>query len=286
MIAGKKQSAFTLVELLLVMVIIGILAVSVFSFLGAGVSIYSRGIERQEAVSQARFFIMRLNKELRHATPNSLRLTCDNASNGNCNVQQCLEFTPFLSSTHYTDYLPTTAPFNVNAVNFELNNLTHPATGDWATIYPLNSADIYNENNNKRLRVTDFLASSYDGNTGSSAIDTWQFSKAFSQESPSKRLYLLSPPVSFCIEGTLLYRYANYGFNENQLNAANLQVITGVKRDLLGLYIANNLSSELFFIVEPLTLQRNAIVNIHAQMQFNETEKMDINYEVHIPNVP
>ncbi|MFT7568977.1 MAG: MSHA biogenesis protein MshO, partial [Pseudoalteromonas distincta] len=139
---AKYQNAFTLIELLLVMVIIGILAVSAFSFIGAGVSIYSQGVERQEAVAQARFLITRLSKELRHATPNSLRLSCDNSTSGACIAQQCLEFTPFLSATHYTNYLPTVAPFNVSAVDFELNNLTQPQAGDWATIYPLSSADI------------------------------------------------------------------------------------------------------------------------------------------------
>ena len=187
---AKYQNAFTLIELLLVMVIIGILAVSAFSFIGAGVSIYSQGVERQEAVAQARFLITRLSKELRHATPNSLRLSCDNSTSGACSAQQCLEFTPFLSATHYTNYLPTVAPFNVSAVDFELNNLTQPQAGDWATTYPLSSADIYDENNNKRLKVSAF-------NSSASAIDEWQFSKAFAQESPSKRLYLLSQTCKF-----------------------------------------------------------------------------------------
>jgi len=277
---AKHQKGFTLIELLLVMVIIGILAVSAFSFIGAGVSIYSQGVERQEAVAQARFLITRLSKELRHATPNSLRLTCDNGTGGVCSTQQCLEFTPFLSATHYTNYLPTTSPFDVTAVDFELNNLTEPQVGDWATVYPLNSEDIYNENNDKRLQVSAFT------NSTSSAIDQWQFSKAFAEESPSKRLYLLDKPVSFCIEGNSLYRYTNYGFNVNQLNAVGLQITSGVKRDLLGIYIANDLANTLFFTLDKLALQRNSVLNIHAQMVFNDTEVMNFNHEVHVPNVP
>ncbi len=71
---AKYQYAFTLIELLLVMVIIGILAVSAFSFIGAGVSIYSQGIERQEAVAQARFVITRISKELRQTHLGSLAI--------------------------------------------------------------------------------------------------------------------------------------------------------------------------------------------------------------------
>ncbi|KPW01862.1 type II secretion system protein J [Pseudoalteromonas sp. P1-11] len=276
---AKQKRGFTLVELLLVMVIIGILAVASFSFISAGFNIYSQGVKRQEAVAQSRFVLTRLSKELRHATPNSLRLNCDNASNGACSTQQCLEFTPFLSATHYTDYLPTSAPFEITAVNFALNNLTEPQINDWASIYPLNSSDIYDESQNKRLQV-----SSYSAVT--SELDTWQFSKAFAQESPSKRLYLLDQPVSFCVEGNSLYRYSNYGFTTNQLNAASLQVSSGVKRDLMSNYIANNLTSRAFFTLSEISLQRSAVVNVFAQMGFNDTEQISISHEVHVPNVP
>ena len=276
----KQKRGFTLVELLLVIVIIGILAVASFSFISAGFNIYSQGVKRQEAVAQSRFILTRLSKELRHATPNSLRLNCDNASIGACSTQQCLEFTPFLSATHYTNYLPTVAPFNISAVDFELNNLTQPQTGSWATIYPLNSPDIYDESNNKRLQVSAFNSSA------TSAIDEWQFSKAFAQESPSKRLYLLDQPVSFCVEGNSLYRYSNYGFTTSQLDAASLQVSSGVKRDLMSNYISNDLTSSAFFILSEVTLQRSGVVNVFAQMGFNDTEQISISHEVYVPNVP
>ena len=66
----------------------------------------------------------------------------------------------------------------------------------------------------------------------------------------------------------------------------SLQISSGVKRDLLGIYIANNLASDLFFTLDALSLQRNAVLNVNAQMQFNDTEVMSFNHEVHIPNVP
>ena len=66
----------------------------------------------------------------------------------------------------------------------------------------------------------------------------------------------------------------------------SLQISSGVKRDLLGIYITNNLASDLFFTLDALSLQRNAVLNVNAQMQFNDTEVMNFNHEVHIPNVP
>ncbi|MFY8327081.1 PulJ/GspJ family protein [Pseudoalteromonas sp. ZZD1] len=271
-----KQSAFTLIELLLVMVILGILAVTSFAFINSGFNIYSQGVERQEAVAQARFMLTRLAKELRHAMPNSLRLSCEN----NCGLSQCLEFTPFQSATHYTGYLPNTAPFIVTAVDFELNDSAQPSIDDWASIYPLDPTEVYDVSNNKRLQLTNFVSSA------SSELDQWQFDQAFAQESPAKRIYLLATPVSFCVEGTQLYRYQDYGFRNAQLDAVELQSTSAVKRDLLALHIGNSLASNAFFRLSDTALTRNAVLNIHAVMAFNDNEAMMFNHEVHIPNVP
>jgi len=271
-----QQRAFTLVELLIVMVIVAILAVTSVAFISNGVTIYSQGVERQEVVAQARFMLTRLAKELRHATPNSLRLSCEGA----CTLSQCLEFTPFKSATHYTDTLPTAAPFTVNAVNFDLNNLPSPNVGEWAVIYPLNSNEIYDTSADKRLQVEAYNSPS------SAVIDEWQFSKAFAQESPTKRLYLLQNPVSFCVEGNQLFRYQDYGFTKNQLSAAQLQAISSIKRDLIALHISNNLAVQEFFNLTDAALTRTAVLNLQAAMQFNQSENIILNHEVHIPNVP
>nr|WP_306288422.1 hypothetical protein [Pseudoalteromonas sp. WY3] len=42
----------------------------------------------------------------------------------------------------------------------------------------------------------------------------------------------------------------------------------------------------MFFTIEPVALQRNAVLNVNAQMRFNEAEVMNFNHEVHVPNVP
>ncbi len=271
-----QQCGFTLIELLIVMVIVAILAVTSVAFISGGVSIYSQGVARQEAVAQARFMLTRLAKELRHATPNSLRLSCE----GNCTLSQCLEFTPFQSATHYTDTLPTAVPFKVKAVNFDLNNLPEPSVGEWAVIYPLNSNEIYDTNADKRLQVDAY------NNSSLAVIDEWQFSKAFAAESPTKRLYLLQNPVSFCVEGNQLFRYQDYGFNKNQLSAAQLQAVSSIKRDLIALHINNNLTVQEFFNLTDTALTRTAVLNLQVAMQFNQSESIMFNHEVHIPNVP
>ena len=70
------SKGFTLVELILVIVILGIVSVGTVQYLSFGAQIYADSAERDEVVSQARFLLTRLSKELRHATPGSVRLSC------------------------------------------------------------------------------------------------------------------------------------------------------------------------------------------------------------------
>ncbi len=271
-----RQSGYTLIELILVMVIVAILAGTSIAYISSGVSIYSQGVERQEAVAQARFLLQRLARELRHATPNSLRVNCE----AGCGISQCLEFTPFKSATVYVDYLPVGAPYTLNAVDLELSGLPEPSVNDQVVINPTRADEVYDISQQKRLSVSGFTSSE------ANVLDEWQFTTAFAEESPVKRLYLLDLPVSFCIEGTELYRYGNYGFHTEQLSAAQLQVQANVERGLLAKYIANNLVDDAFFTLTAPALIRHAVLNINAQMQFNTSENLNINYEVHIPNVP
>ena len=69
----KKSSGFSLIELIVVIVILGVLAASITSFIRFGTQIYTETTARDQLVSSARFAIERLNREVRNALPNSLR---------------------------------------------------------------------------------------------------------------------------------------------------------------------------------------------------------------------
>jgi len=103
----KNQQGFTLVELVTVIVILGVLATSITSFLRFGTKSYTDASDREALISSARFVIERLNREVRNALPNSIRTIGAN--------NECLEFVPVDKSVIYLD-IPVAPEAATNSV--------------------------------------------------------------------------------------------------------------------------------------------------------------------------
>ena len=273
---------FTLVELILVIVILGIVSVGTVQYLSFGAQIYADSAERDEVVSQARFLLTRLSKELRHATPGSVRLSCTNQPGDLCISSQCLEFVPFSSSTIYTNNLPmdTTQSGVMTVVDAKQS----PNVNDWASIYALTADDVFDLTQGKRRRITQVIEG-----TATTEPDQWQVELGFSASSPAKRVYVLSSsgPVSFCLEDKKIYRYQGYGFSSTQPvpNTAN-HTLNGVQGQFLAQFIQNALAINPVFKYESASLTRNSIVNLQIEMGFSGSDSVSFNHEIHLPNVP
>lgn len=59
---AQRQHGFTLIELILVITILGVISVSVAQVISLSAQIYITGAERNRLVSDARFIILRLEK--------------------------------------------------------------------------------------------------------------------------------------------------------------------------------------------------------------------------------
>lgn len=240
-LAGNKSSGFTLIELIVVIVILGVLASAITTFIKFGTQIYTETTARDQLVSSARFAIERLNREVRNALPNSLRLT---------NTGQCLEFTPIIESTTYTDIpvAPELARSTINVIKFD-----EAFDASWdAVVYPLNVDDVYG-NNDKVHGV-----SSID-NTGNEWLITLDNSVLYADESPTQRLYFIKGSVEYCLQNRTLLRN--------------------------GTLMAQDIDNTAPFEVLAATLQRNAMVQIHFRFEKNN-EKITFNNEIQVLNVP
>ncbi|MEW6989179.1 type II secretion system protein J [Colwelliaceae bacterium 6441] len=253
-----KQQGFTLIELITVIIILGILAVGMSQFLGFGSRIFSETSARDELISSARFSIERLNRELRHALPNSLVINDD----GNC-----LSFTPIKVSTVYTDIpvSPEAKSKIVQVIPFAHNDGRFSADLKMI-VYPLKASDL-NVNSGKIYEI--------DTLTPNSDIPAtpWQITIAspvdvhFSADSPTQRIYFIDSDTQFCIEGSSkpyqLYRYQNN--TDRSLMADNIA--------------AYNLS------VNEASQTRNATAQVQLTFELN-LESVTFNNEVQIQNVP
>ncbi len=91
---------FSLVELVIVIVILGIVSLTVGNIVSSGTKIYVDATERDQLLSESRFVVERLNRELRMAVPNSARVI-QSVSVPDHKIQ-CLEFVPTQWVTFYT----------------------------------------------------------------------------------------------------------------------------------------------------------------------------------------
>ncbi len=267
---------FTLVEMVTVILILGILVVGVSSFIIFGTRIFVESSSVDQVLSQSRFAIERMTRELRSAVPNSVRL------NGNGLTYQCVEFVPIETSTTYLamPIAPSTAALTGTVI---LDNLTSKiAANQYVWIYPLTDSDVYNSARQKRAQI----------NTVSSASNqvtlTFTANARFAEASPRQRIYFASTPVSYCFEKApssnelTLKRYTGYGLNASQPTPADMS--SGV---LMAQNVANVLSNnaDLPLILTPSSLVNNAMV--HLQPRFNVNgETFQYRHQVQVINVP
>jgi len=273
---------FTLLELIIVIIILGVMAVGISGFITLTTQTYLNVSERDDLLSSARFAVERLNREIRNAVPNSIRVENDTA-------RQCLEFVPIVASTIYTDVPVSPEPgrLEVLVIPFQEGNADYSCPAicqDKVVVYPLTSDDVYVQD----LFSGTGKAFSLNIFSPPVGLNEWSLpllkpfsvdTITFEQDSPTKRLYIFKDPVSYCVDSGELIRYEGHSFSSTQILKP-----TSSKAIMAENIAAINLG-DLPFTIQPASLQRNALVQI--KLQFNrDGENIVFNNEVHLNNVP
>ncbi|MCU8070237.1 PilW family protein [Shewanella sp. SM32] len=280
----KSTLGFTLVEMVTVILILGILVVGVSSFIIFGTRIFVESSSVDQVLSQSRFAVERMTRELRSALPNSLRVNTDSLT------YQCIEFVPIEASTTYLTMPIVPAAAASTGIVILDNTVSAIRVNQFAWIYPLIDADVYSSARQKRAQVKTIA-------TSPSPLEhqvtlTFTAPTRFAEASPRQRIYFGSSPVSYCFEKgpsgneLQLLRYAGYSFNAIQPNPAAMPATMGTGV-LMAQSVANvlNNGADLPLILTPSSLVNNAMV--HLQPRFNVNgETFQYRHQVQVINVP
>ncbi|WP_037336933.1 prepilin-type N-terminal cleavage/methylation domain-containing protein [Saccharospirillum impatiens] len=263
-----RQSGFTLTELIIVIVLLGIISVIPISFIRYSAQGALDTANRQRLAMAAGVISEQISRDMRTALPGSVRLSADS---------RCLEYLPILASTVYRN-----APIRSARPSFPVLALSDGAdSAGHAVIYPYAATtdELYSPTTPGVLSP---MTVTLPTGSGTVILSFDSGNHQFITDSPIRRVFVVNTPVTFCQEGRFVYRYSDYGF-QTTVGAALPDTFTD-GREVIGAPLQPN---SLLFNVVPPSLQRNGLVTFEFAVQSDQSaERIYVAQEVQLRNVP
>lgn len=210
----RTAGGFTLIELVMVILLLGIMATFASQFIGIGSQIYGDASSREQLMSDARFVMERLNREVRNALPGSERIETLDGSWSDSGP--CLRFWPISTSSRYialnrnvsgsTTTLELVMATPASAVDPLSPDASAVAVGDLLAVFPLPDANQPSLSNGCEYgrcvaRVTEVLAPVSGAQTLRYAA-----TESLAGLSPGSRVYFAREQVRYCVQAGSMYR--------------------------------------------------------------------------------
>jgi MSHA biogenesis protein MshO len=268
----QAQGGFTLIELVMVIVILGVIGAMVAVFMRSPIDAYFDTARRAALSDEADTATRRMARDIRRALPNSLRVPNN----------QCLEFIPTRTGGRYRADVDTTAgpgpqansvlDFAATDARFNLlgNNAALPADqqiqpNDLVAVYNLGipGADAYAGDNTTLVGAV--------ANGGESNLTVT--AKRFPLASGGQRLHVIpgnEPVVAYVCSGGRLHRTG--------------RAMAAAACPSTGPILARHVSA-CDFVYNGSNLQRNALVQLMMALT-DGGETVSLYHEVHVNNTP
>lgn len=275
LVKDSNQRGFTMIEMVVTIVLIGIIGVGMSRFIGQSVQGVKDTAERQQLSTIGWITSEKISREIRDALPNSFRLNTSNT---------CIEFIPTVAGTDYLAVPVVSAGSSFEVVSFPAGTYLPFVGGsqDRVAVYPFTVASVYDLT--PPSAISSRIDSLVDPDPAVADDDPWVITLVnahqFLADSPTRRLYVVREPVMYCFSGQFLYRYSNYGFDLLESNAVNAAINNGTR-----VVIASRLANGSFRTM-PSTLSRNGVVTFAFEVQGSDGAEQLIDQEVQIRNVP
>jgi len=269
MFSANKQTAFSMIELVIIIVLLGVLSISFTKIISSSVSGYLDAKERNEHSQTAKWITEIISRSVREALPQSIRT-------GVSGDLDCVEYMQIKNATSYFNIPASGVVSSFNTVAFDVTF----QTGYFVAIMPINLASIYTGSG-----VISAVASINSSGIAQNLI-TLTNPTTFNQRSPQNRVFLLTSPITICLDNSsgLVTRYSNYGFSSNLL----LPPSSGTSEVLADHFWANGpvFNYQTGSLQRSGLLQLNFIIQNRNRYTAGTSESFEVFHEVHIRNVP
>jgi MSHA biogenesis protein MshO len=288
----NRSQGFTLIELIVVIVLLGIMSVGAGMLITRPIEAYSDQVRRQQLVDSAQMTLRKIADDIHRALPNSIRV----ADNGP--TQWALEMVNsvdgaryrdeagggFASPAQMLDFTLADAQFNLLGQFANLGNGVYPYR---AVIYSTSAAMVYSEAaagaNSGIITAPGNITISSDG-----IEQRVQLSNAhqFSFRSPAQRVFLVDGPVSYVCDtaSQRLMRYSGYAFQA--LHSANDSI---AELDALPNVVSGRVASQLSSCkidYQPGSAQRGGLITLEITLTDSKGESVNLLHQVHVDNLP
>ncbi len=262
----KAETGFTLVELTIVIVIIGILAALGGRFIAMPVESYVDLARRTRLVDQAAMALQRMQRDIRHALPNSIRIGGGGRYLEMLNTIDGGRYRLYPDPVNGGDVLDFSSADDGFDVLGQLSQT--PADTTYLVVYNVASSG---SNGN-----------AYDGDSGNRAtIGTGSNlhhivldpAHLFTLASPYQRFFIVDQPLTYACEGGQLNRYSGYTISTTQSTSLSNPAL--VTRNVAG----------CTFSYDPGTSQHAGLVTLELSLA-EEGETITLLHQIHVDNTP
>ncbi len=280
------QTGFSLFELIIVIVLLGIMAGGAGLLITTPVDAYNDQVRRQLLVDQAEMVLRQIARDVRRALPNSIRTIAVGAG-------WALEMVNTIDGARYRDetggvYSANTDILEFSSADTEFNflgqlNFTPPlvlGANQRLVIYNTAPTNIYSDavlGPNPGI-VTPAGTSLSLSNNGIEHHIVMAPAVQFSQQSPGQRAFIIDGPISYICNplSQRITRYHNYAYSIGQPTTAPAGSAEGpLVTQLVGCSINYTAG----------TAQRGGIITLEISLS-DSGESIRLLHQVHVGNVP
>lgn len=301
----NSSQGFTLIELIMVIAIAGVVAVMVSTIFGNQMSAFVDLSRRAALVDQAETSVRQIARDVRHALPNSLRVTTSG-------TLRLLEFIPIIDAGRYRSKVgdgsvvddDDVLDFSAEDTSFQvLGRLPSIASGSRMVIYnigqktasgvPVAGANVYADVAPASVPVTVPVEDSHVispsgavfSDAGNNVLST-TIAHQFSFESPQKRFYFINKPVSYICDlaNKRIVKYAGYTLDETTPAQPTDMTVAPLLGASIKATLVENVSA-CSFSYDAGNAQRAGLLTLAVTVEEND-ESVNLTLQVHVDNAP